>query len=497
MILRRKKNLIFFGLITIIFFMIIGGVIYFTFSDNNIEFIINSKDCELRVGEISYVHAQFKKQEDKEIVYTSDSPEIVSINNSGELLAKKSGNVYIYAGVKGNEKRTKMKVIIKKDELCDSYGHIKEEIPMVSILEVGDRKTMHFKADKWFENSKLIYTSKNKDIVDVDESGKLVVKKAGVAKIDINIEGTEIYKEIEIHLKDKIKHVKKLAIDKRSKSVLEEGEITNLKIVISPENAENKEVIFQSSEPTIAKIDENGTIKGLRPGLATITATAIDNGEKVEYKIFVSKTKPYLTKESLENSGINECQKVMIVGHPDDETLWGGGHLLRDKYFVLCMTNSFNEVRKNEFYKALEFSGDKGIILPYPDLNNKEKSNWEHNKIGASKDIEMILQYKDWEEIATHSPAGETGHRHHKFTSDLVTENAKKHGLYNKLMYFGKFYEKDKVPKSLKPSLSQDEINKKTEMLKIYKAETKSIDAFWRQMVPFEYWKKAIIWKKS
>ena len=38
---------------------------------------------------------------------------------------------------------------------------------------------------------------------------------------------------------------------------------------------------------------------------------------------------------------------------------------------------------------------------------------------------------------------------------------------------------------------------KKNNTLEIYKAEMKSIDAFWRQMVPFEYWKKASVWKKD
>ena len=50
---------------------------------------------------------------------------------------------------------------------------------------------------------------------------------------------------------------------------------------------------------------------------------------------------------------------------------------------------------------------------------------------------------------------------------------------------------------TLQPSLTEEEIMKKNNTLEIYKAEMKSIDAFWRQMVPFEYWKKASVWKKD
>ena len=74
---------------------------------------------------------------------------------------------------------------------------------------------------------------------------------------------------------------------------------------------------------------------------------------------------------------------------------------------------------------------------------------------------------------------------------------AKALNKYNFLSYFGKFYEKGKVPETLQPSLTEEEIMKKNNTLEIYKAEMKSIDAFWRQMVPFEYWKKASVLKKD
>ncbi|MFR4599333.1 MAG: Ig-like domain-containing protein [Coprobacillus cateniformis] len=288
-----------------------------------------------------------------------------------------------------------------------------------------------------------------------------------------------------------------MSLDKNIKSTLEEGETMKLSVSINPESVNNKDLSFSSSEPTIASVDDKGVVRGLRPGLTTITITARDNGKKIQHKIYVSKTIGYLTKQMLEAAGIDECNKIMIVAHPDDETLWGGGHLLRDKYFILCLTNSFNEVRKDEFYKAIEYIGAKGIILSYPDLNNGTKSNWEHNKEGVRKDVDMVLGFKEWETIATHSPIGETGHRHHKFTSKIVTKSAKALNKYNFLSYFGKFYEKGKVPETLQPSLTEEEIMKKNNTLEIYKAEMKSIDAFWRQMVPFEYWKKASVWKKD
>ena len=57
----------------------------------------------------------------------------------------------------------------------------------------------------------------------------------------------------------------------------------------------------------------------------------------------------------------------MIVAHPDDETIWGGSHLINGNYTVLCITNGNNKKRKKEFMKVMEKTHSKGIILSFPD----------------------------------------------------------------------------------------------------------------------------------
>lgn len=35
-------------------------------------------------------------------------------------------------------------------------------------------------------------------------------------------------------------------------------------------------------------------------------------------------------QNEIDQIDLNDCQKLMIVAHPDDETIWGGDHLLKD-----------------------------------------------------------------------------------------------------------------------------------------------------------------------
>lgn len=66
----------------------------------------------------------------------------------------------------------------------------------------------------------------------------------------------------------------------------------------------------------------------------------------------------------------------MIVAHPDDETLWGGANLFKDRYFVVCFTKGFNLKRANDLRELLKFTNSSSIILNYPDSQDKFRNDW-------------------------------------------------------------------------------------------------------------------------
>ena len=71
--------------------------------------------------------------------------------------------------------------------------------------------------------------------------------------------------------------------------------------------------------------------------------------EKNATKYDPETTEGQVTKEMLDELPLSNCTKLMVVAHPDVETLWGGAHLTEGGWFVVCLTNGYNEVRKNEF----------------------------------------------------------------------------------------------------------------------------------------------------
>ena len=169
--------------------------------------------------------------------------------------------------------------------------------------------------------------------------------------------------------------------------------------------------------------------------------------------------------KALDLEGINN---VMIVAHPDDENFWGGAHLLEDDYLVVCITNGDNTVRKKEFMNAAEYSGDEGMILEYPDAKNGVKSKWQECQDDIYADLQTVLEYKDWDIIATHNPDGEYGHIHHKITDRLVTKICSEDGKEDRLFYFEKFIEKNEIPQNFKGNVNCSTLMKKHEMATLY-----------------------------
>lgn len=193
--------------------------------------------------------------------------------------------------------------------------------------------------------------------------------------------------------------------------------------------------------------------------------------------------------ESLNLKGVN---KLMIVAHPDDETIWGGSRLIEDDYLVVCITCGNNKIRSKELKKAMQISNNPYIMLGYPDTVKGVRSDWKKEYDQIKKDLRKIINYKNWDLIVTHNPEGEYGHEHHKMTNEIVTELCSDK---DKLYYFGKYY-RPSIMKRVKNNLKKIDskvLETKLEMIKVYKSQSFIAERF-GHMFEYENWIKATEW---
>ena len=191
-----------------------------------------------------------------------------------------------------------------------------------------------------------------------------------------------------------------------------------------------------------------------------------------------------------------EPESLMIVAHPDDETIWGESHLINGNYTVLCITNGNNKKRKKEFMKVMEKTHSKGIILSFPDKTKGKRDNWKSCKKDIQREIKKEIDSKDWGKIVTHNPDGEYGHIHHKKVSKYVTMILKKEDRMDQLIYFGKYTsKKNKAELKNEKKLSKKNYVKKLDIIQLYSSQSKVMDHL-HHMLPYENWKPYSNWGK-
>lgn len=131
-----------------------------------------------------------------------------------------------------------------------------------------------------------------------------------------------------------------------------------------------------------------------------------------------------------------EKEILVIVAHPDDETIWAGGTLLRSKLkkTIICLCRKNDRDRAPKFEKACEILGAEGHIF---DLDDFEKGYYK--KISKQDVINKILKItkkKKYDYIFTHGENGEYKHIRHMQIHEAVKEMLKKELLFAKEVFF-------------------------------------------------------------
>ena len=196
-----------------------------------------------------------------------------------------------------------------------------------------------------------------------------------------------------------------------------------------------------------------------------------------------------LRDDAAESLDLSQTDKLMIVAHPDDEILWGGGHLLEGGYLVLCITNGRNQKRTAEFHNAVSQTGNIPLILEYPDKVMFLRDNWDAVRDGIESDLKKIIALKNWSLIVTHNSDGEYGHQHHKMTNSLTVAAYEALHSDAPLYFFGKYYKASVLPQyeANLSRLPDETLRRKREICRCYESQTDVIEKL-GHMLPFENW---------
>lgn len=148
------------------------------------------------------------------------------------------------------------------------------------------------------------------------------------------------------------------------------GGQTTLTATISPADASNKTVTWESSAPTVASV-VNGVVTALAPGSAKITVKTADGGFTAEYSLTVKAATinlladyGYVDDTRLSTSKGNEkpATGYVTVGHtaaiPIDKTRYPNGAIIRVTGAVNCLGNNYSGTNNGGNSAWVSYRGD-------------------------------------------------------------------------------------------------------------------------------------------
>ena len=322
--------------------------------------ITSDKANDYKVVKVSVKKNENEKIEEVEVEVETEEKEDIKQED-----IKKEENVEIIPEVKVDEKEEeKEEKIVNPENIVLNINnkelYVGEEILLIATIYPNNST-----------NKNIIWKSSDNSIATV-ENGKVKTLKAGKVVITAKTLNDKV-DSCTINVKEKIIDVSNITLNKTSE-VLNIGDTIELKETITPSNATNKIVTWTSSNSSVASVDSNGIVKGIKEGTSLIIVKT-SNGKTASCQVKVNKkeeiineSKPEPIVEPKPNNGI-----INITWTKGIENIVAGGGASR----VYSLPNG----------KLIGASEVDGKIYSVISLDNG--NTWSNPVLAASIDNKM------------------------------------------------------------------------------------------------------------
>ncbi len=282
---------------------------------------VSPQSLNLKLGGSSQLIASvLPEKSNNQISWSSTNSRVATVDSNGLVSAVGMGSATIIA-------RTINDITYNVNVLVGNYSKELRSILVTTnyiTLAVSNSKQLAVAfTPSDASNKNVFWTSSNPSVATVDKYGVVKAISPGSTIIKATSEdgGYTDTATIEVVNYDNIIEEKSIAFDSSSYTV-GIGSTKSLIPIITPSNATFKSVRFESSNPSIATVDENGVVRGLKEGTVSITATTNRNRLKATTTIIVK----YINATSVKvnttnvNLGKNETFTLVATVLPSDAT---------------------------------------------------------------------------------------------------------------------------------------------------------------------------------
>lgn len=188
------------------------------------------------------------------------------------------------------------KVILENGIVGFIFQAYVTEVPEVQIekidisidnttIQKGERKKLQVViSPQEAASHKVQYTSSNPNVATVDNEGNIVAISSGKTTITVKAEANNVQSQIEIIVYSKVTNV---LLDQKE-IYMQVGDTFKINGVVEPDDADDKTILYSSTNSDVATISENGIITAKQEGDVKLIASSRENVEiQAECKLSV------------------------------------------------------------------------------------------------------------------------------------------------------------------------------------------------------------------
>ena len=227
--------------------------------------------------------------EEYTILWKCSDNTIASVDRNGNVKAIKAGTTTIiaYEKTKQNIKSECEITVTAKPVKIHSVSFV--EAPSSLIEEESTTLIVEVAPENINQPYQLEYASSQTEVATIDNTGNLTAIKAGKTTISVYVkDNSQVKDEFELTVMEKTIPINSVSFKEAPTELVVDGE-QDLIVEVAPENVnEPYELIFTSSDQTVATVSETGRLKALKTGKALIGVFVNNNPEiNAEFELTV------------------------------------------------------------------------------------------------------------------------------------------------------------------------------------------------------------------
>ena len=244
--------------------------VYFNIECNKVNISLYPTSMELNIGESGKLQYQFSpatSQPAATVAFSSSNPEVADVDFNGTVHAIGTGTATITA--KTNFETTATCQVTVNAVKASSIALNQKALD----LQVGQTTTLTATIQPENTTDKsLHWETSDENIATVDQTGKVTAVSYGNTRISATtLDGSDLTAWCDVSVSAP---AESLTLSSHEKTI-GIGEAFLLRALIEPEGA-SPGIAWQSSNPSVAYVDQNGRVEGFETGTATITAKTTD-----------------------------------------------------------------------------------------------------------------------------------------------------------------------------------------------------------------------------